>query len=177
MSNDEKTNSRIVIKNVRGSFMNVLKRSVFEGKEGKYEMTALIDKKDAKIKKKLDQAIAAKMAEAKIKVKTDNICLKDGDESEYDGYADHWSLKAGRDKKPLLIDRDGKKSTEDDDFNDEDFYSGGYYDVSIDFWAQNNTWGKRINANLYGVKFRKDGEPFGIGNVDVSDDFDDEDEI
>ena len=39
--------------------------------------------------------------------------------------------------------------------------------------ANINSFGKRINANLYGVQFVKDGEAFGMGPVDVTDDFDD----
>jgi len=34
-------------------------------------------------------------------------------------------------------------------------------------WAQNNQYGKRINAQLDGVQFVRDGDPFGDGAVGV----------
>ena len=49
-------------------------------------------------------------------------------------------------------------------------YPGCYVNVSIDFWAQDNSYGKRINAQLRGVQFVKDGERLG-GSVAAADDF------
>jgi hypothetical protein len=44
----------------------------------------------------------------------------------------------------------------------------------VELWAQDNQYGKRINASLGGVQFAKDGESFGGGgNVVEADDFDD----
>jgi hypothetical protein len=160
---------KIQLKNVRLSFPSLFHRSVFDGQEGKFEATLLIDKADIKTKKALDEAIAAAIAEAKIKVPEDKRCLKDGDESDYDGYEGNWSLKAANTKRPTIINRDKTPLVEDD----EVIYAGCYVNAIIDFWVQNNKYGKRVNANLYGVQFFKDGEPFGMGPVDVTDDFDD----
>jgi hypothetical protein len=44
-------------------------------------------------------------------------------------------------------------------------------DVSIDVWAQDNNYGKRVNASLRGVKFARDGEPFAGGGAATEDDF------
>ncbi len=161
--------SKIHLKNVRLSFPSIFHRSVFEGKEGKYEATFLIDKDDEKTKAKIDKAIAAAIKEANVKVPSDKRCLKDGDESEYGGYEGNWSIKAANGKRPTLIDRDKTPVTEDDDI----LYAGCYVNAIIDIWIQNNTYGKRANANLYGIQFVKDGETFGQGPVDVTDDFDD----
>ena len=48
----------------------------------------------------------------------------------------------------------------------------------IRLWWQDNQFGKRINASLEVVRFRKDGEAFGAAPVsaDVLDDIDDEDD-
>lgn len=165
--------SKIQLKNVRLSFPSVFHRAVFEGTEGKYEATFLIDKEDVKTKKVIDDAIAAAIAEAKIKVPSDKRCLKDGDESEYDGYEGNWSLKAANSKRPTVINRDKTPLTEED----EVVYAGCYVNAIVDFWVQNNKYGKRVNANLYGIQFLKDGEPFGMGPVDVTDDFDDLDDL
>ena len=42
-------------------------------------------------------------------------------------------------------------------------YGGCYVDVSVDIWAQDNSWGKRINGKLRWVQFRSDGDAFSGG--------------
>ncbi len=160
----------IKLRNVRLSFPSIFNRSNFDGKEGKYEATFLIPKSDTKTKKILDEAIKKLLTEAKIKVSPDKICLKDGDDSSYDGYADHWSLKAGNNKRFPIYNNDKTPLTESDNV----IYAGCYVHAIIDFWVQNNQYGKRVNANLYALQFHKDGEAFGMGVPDVSDQFDDE---
>ena len=164
--------SKIHLKNVRLSFPSLFKKAVFNGQEGKYEGTFLIDKKDEATKTKIDAAIKALLVDAKIKVASDKICLKDGDEVEYDGYSGNWSLKASNSNRFTIIDRDKTPLTNDDGI----LYAGCYVDAIVEFWAQNNNYGKRINANLLGVRFLKDGEPFGSGPIDVTEEFEDLDE-
>ena len=161
--------SKIILKNVRLSFPALFTKEMFEGKEGKFAATLLIDKKDTAIKKELDTAISALVVESKLKIPKDNYCLKDGDEIDFDGYKDCWSLKASNAKRPTVIDRDKTPLTADDN----KIYAGCYVNAIIDFWIQNNSYGKRVNANLYGIQFLKDGEPFGQGPVDVMNDFED----
>ncbi len=160
--------ARISLNKVRLSFPSLFRQSEFDGKKGKYEATFLIDKDDVKLKKQLDAAIAEALAASKVgKVSAEKICLKDGDDSEYDGYENHWSLKAANSKRPTVIGKDKTPLAEED----EVLYAGCYVNAIIDFWIQNNSYGKRVNANLLGVQFVKDAEPFGQGPVDVSDDF------
>lgn len=160
--------SNIKLQKVRLSFPSLFQRAKFEGKEGKYEATLLIPKSDTKTYTKLKKAIQAAIKEAKKKIPEAKWCLQDGDDKEYDGYEDHWALKASNNKRPTVIDRDKTPLTEDD----ERVYAGCYVNAIIDFWIQDNQWGKRVNANLYGIQFSADGEPFGNGPVDVTDDFD-----
>ncbi len=169
MSKQEET-KRIHLKNVRLSFPSVFKKSVYDGKEGKYEATFLIPKSNKELKKSLDIAIAKYIAEAKIKIAPDKICLKDGDEIEYDGYADHWAIKASNSKRPNVFHKDGSSLTDEDGV----IYAGCWVYAIVDFWVQNNKYGKRLNANLYGIRFVKDDEPFGAGPIDVSDEFDED---
>lgn len=161
--------SKILLNNVRLSFPSIFQRSVFDGKEGKYEATFLIPKSDTKLKAQLDAAIDEAIKAAGIKVPSDKRCLKDGDESDYDGYEGTWSLKAANAKRPTVIDRDKSPIVE----SDEKLYPGCYVNAVIDLWLQDNKFGKRVNANLYGIQFVKDGEAFGAGPVNVFDDFDD----
>jgi len=158
------------LKNVRLSFPSIYQKATFNGEEGKFEATFLISKSDEATKEMLDKAIADALSEAKVKVPKDKWCLKDGDDSDYDGYEDHWSFKAANSKRPTVIDRDKTPLVEEDGKP----YAGCYVNAIVDIWVQNNSWGKRVNANLYGIQFLKDGDAFGSGGTaDVTDDFDD----
>jgi len=162
--------AKIQLKNVRLSFPSVHQKAVFNGEEGKFEATGLIDKSDEATKEMLDKAIADALAEAKVKVPKEKWCLKDGDDSDYDGYEGHWSFKAANSKRPTIIDRDKTPLVEEDGKP----YAGCYVNMIVDIWVQNNSWGKRVNANLHGIQFVKDGDAFGAGGTaDVTDDFDD----
>ena len=163
--------TKIKLQNVRLSFPSLFRKAVFSGDETKYEGTFLIDKegqadKIAEINKAIEALIKDKLKGAKLKA--EKICLKNGDEIDYDGYAGHMSFKASNNKRPLVLDRDRTPLTEDDNRP----YSGCYVNAVVELWAQDNQYGKRINANLLGVQFFKDGEPFGDGVSASSDDFD-----
>ena len=159
-----------MLKNVRMSFVSVFKRANFNGEEGKFECTFLINKEtQADQIAKVQKAIEDAKTNAKVKVPADKICLKDGDDFEYDGYAGHMALKLSSNKRPTIIDRDKAPLIEDDGKCE----AGDYANVVFDLWVQNNNYGKRVNGNLYGIQFVKEGERFGSGAVDVTDDFDD----
>jgi hypothetical protein len=158
----------IKLKNVRLSFASLFKKATFGGEETKYEGTFLIDKEtQADQIAEINTAIAAMLKEKKAKLSPDRICFKDGDGIDYDGYAGHMSIKAGNTKRPIVIDRDKSPLTEDDGRP----YSGCYVNAVLELWFQDNTWGKRVNANLLATQFSKDGEPFGAGGASVSVDY------
>lgn len=166
--------ANIKIRNARLSFPSLFKKASFDGKEGKYEATLLFPKSDTDTYDAIMKAIEECKTSNKIKVGADKICIKDGDDSDYDGYAGHWAVKAGNNKRPTVINRDKTPLVEED----EVVYAGCYVNAIIDMWAQNNQYGKRINANLLGIQFVKDGESFGDGgktaDVDEFDDIEDE---
>lgn len=166
---------KIIGKSVICSFVNVFQRSQFDGKEGKFECTFLFNKEtQADQIAKIQEAIEAAKAEAKVKVPSDKICLKDGDDFDYEGYAGHMALKLSSNRRPTLLDRDKTPLVEDDN----KILAGDIVNVSFDLWVQNNNYGKRVNGNLLGIQFIKEGKRFGAGAIDVSDDFDDlEDEF
>lgn len=59
------------------------------------------------------------------------------------------------------------------------FYGGCYGDVIIRPWAQDNSYGKRANAGLVAIQFKKHGEPFGEGRIsedDIDDSFEADDD-
>tara|TARA_R100001530_G_scaffold113566_1_gene80539 strand:- start:482 stop:991 length:510 start_codon:yes stop_codon:yes gene_type:complete len=160
----------IILKNVRLSYPSLFSKAEFNGQKGKYEATFLIPKTDTATKAALDAMIAEALSEARVqKVPADKYCLKDGDDSDQEGYAGHWSFKASSKKRPTVINLDKSSLVEEDNV----LYPGCYVNGMVDIWIQNNTYGKRVNANLYGVQFVKDGEAFGNGPIDVTDMFED----
>jgi hypothetical protein len=163
--------AKIKLNNVRLSFPSLFRKSVYNGEETKFEATFLLNKKTQADKiKEIEDAIAASIKEnlKGAKIGDDKKCLKDGDDFEYVGYAGHMSLKASSNKRPLVIDRDKSQLTEEDGR----LYAGCRVNATIELWAQNNTYGKRINANLLAVQFYKDDEPFADGEKGSVDDFD-----
>jgi len=170
--------ANIIIKNARLSYPTIFKKGTYEGKESdKYEATLLFPKSDKKTYEAVKAAIQEIMTANKAKVPASKWCLIDGDEiadeKDYEEYRDMWVIKAGNTKRPTVIDRDRTPLVEDD----EVVYAGCYVNGMISLWFQNNTYGKRVNANLLGIQFVKDGERFGDGaKVASADDFEELDE-
>lgn len=176
--------AKILLKNVRLSYPALFTRAVHEGKEGKYEATLLLNKDDhADVIKQLRIQIKGLITnELKLKgLKAENICLRDGDlrkdeeGNQVEGYENCWSLKASTMKKPSVFDRDKTPLTGDT----EKPYAGCYVNAIVDFWVQDNAYGKKINANLFGVQFYRDGEAFGsvAATADDFEDFGDDDDF
>jgi hypothetical protein len=90
---------------------------------------------------------------------------KDGE--VYDGFEGMFSLNASSPTRVAVIDRDTTPLTSADGKP----YGGCYVDASVDIWAQDNSWGKRINAKLRWVQFRGDGDAFSGGAPVSQDEF------
>lgn len=100
----------------------------------------------------------------------DKTALHDGDiKSNYEGFAGRMYVSARSTARPLVIDKDKTPLTE----RDGRPYAGCYVNASIDLWAQDNNYGKRINASLRGVQFLRDGDAFAGGGAATEDEFDD----
>ena len=158
----------IKIPNGRISFPSLFKKAEFNGVEGKYEATILFPKTDTKTYDAIMKAIEECKKANKLKVGADKLFIKDGDDVEYEGYEGHWAVKGSNNKRPTVINRDKTPLVE----ADEVVYAGCFVNAILEPWGQNNNYGKRVNANLLGVQFVKDGEPFGDGGSTASvDDF------
>ena len=156
----------IKIAAARLSFPSLFNMATFGGEStGKYEATFILDKKEhAVLIKELQTAIdKLSKEELKGKVPADKLCLKDGDETERAEFAGKFTIKASTKKRPLVINRDKSPIAETDNV----IYAGCYVNGLISLWAQNNQYGKRINAQLDGIQFCRDGEPFGDGSIGV----------
>ncbi len=111
----------------------------------------------------------AKAAEQYAAMKAgDKLCLHDGDSKpQYEGYKGMMFLNASNKIKPLVID--GNKSPLEAASGKP--YSGCYVNAVVELWAQDNKFGKRINASLMGVQFLRDGQRLSGGGVASADDF------
>jgi hypothetical protein len=88
----------------------------------------------------------------------------------YAGYEGMWDLGARTpaDKPaPTVFDRDRKPVTARSGV----VYGGCYVDASVDIWAQDNQFGRRINATLLGVRFWRKGDAFSGAAPASADDF------
>lgn len=100
----------------------------------------------------------------------DLICLHNGDfKAEYEDYPGNWYLTARSSDKPLILNLDKSELKEGSGRP----YGGCYVNVVIDIYAQDNQWGKRVNATLKGVQFYRDGDAFAAGPPATPDDFED----
>lgn len=100
----------------------------------------------------------------------DKVCLHNGDaKADYDGFKGMLYISARSEVKPTVIDANKSPLTAADGRP----YAGCYVNVSLDLWAQDNGYGKRINASLAGVQFFRDGDAFAGGRPADVDEFDD----
>jgi hypothetical protein len=160
---------KIKMQNVRLSFPSLFQHSSFGGEStGKYDAQFILDKVEHKaLIAQINEAQQKVAADAKVKVGADKMALKDGDDSGRPELEGKMTIKASTKKRPLVINKDKTPITEEDNV----VYAGCYCNVIITLWCQNNNYGKRVNAQLDGVQFAKDGEPFGAGGIDA-DEFD-----
>lgn len=170
----QNTRSIIKLENVRLSFPSLFRERKFAPTDakGSYSATFILDKKsNAKEIAELKRAVDNLVREA-LKGKhpgAQKFCVRDGAEKAGTaGYGDGvMFVNARTDKRPQVVARDLSPLTEDDDKP----LAGDYVNATIELWAQDNQYGKRINAKLRAVQFVKTGERFGEGSVDVSKEF------
>lgn len=152
----------------RLSFEHVFVADSSNGSAPAYSATILIDKNDPQVQKIRDeiQRVATDKwkdkAPALLKslVAGEKLCLRDGDNKDYDGYAGMMYVTSRNKVRPTVVDRKCAPLTEADGV----VYSGCYVNARIELWAQDNANGKRINAKLLGIQFVKDGDAFGSGS-------------
>ncbi len=173
---------KVLIKDVRGAFLSLFEAKTVGGEgDPRYSGAFVIEPGSANAKA-LAAALVA-VAKEKWAAKADGV-LKDlkskgrvcyreeplsKDGEVYEGFEGMHSLNASNKARPLVLDRDKTPLTAADGKP----YSGSYTNVSLEIWAQDNNFGKRINATLKGVQFVRDGDSFGGGAPASPDDFED----
>jgi len=100
----------------------------------------------------------------------DRLCLHSGNISKAGNpdYKDLLYVSGNAKRRFTIVDADRSILTAKDGRP----YSGCYVNAIIQVWAQNNKWGKRINAQIAGVQFLRHGEAFGGGRLAAPTEFD-----
>ncbi len=171
---------KLKLTNVRAAFLKPWKAETVNGEgEAAFSSSFIINPNDPQIKdiEKAMQQVAkdkwgAKWEAVYKQMKAgDKLALHDGDtKSQYEGFEGMMFISSRTKTRPLTINRDKSPVTEEDGV----LYSGCYVNVSLELWAQDNNYGKRINAQLGGIQFYKDGDAFsGGGSAADESDFDD----
>lgn len=160
----------IFVKNVRLSYEHLFQK--YAGNDGdslRYSAVFILpNETHSKVIKQINEHIHELAAdEIDGKVKRDNFFLRNGDDSGKDEYEDAWTINAADSKRrPTVVNRDKSPITEEDGI----VYSGCWVNLLIRPWAQDNKFGKRINANLLMVQFVADDEAFSGSSVPDADD-------
>jgi hypothetical protein len=166
------------LRNVRLSFPSLFEpRSFEEGGNPSYQATFLMARKGDKDENaKLTLQAVDLVVKSGLKGKhpgKDKVCIRSGEEKGergIDGYnADMCFVSSSSKKRVPVVDRDLSPLTQDDNKP----YAGCYVNATIRLWAQDNKFGKRVNAQLRAIQFAADGEPFGEGSVDAAEEFSD----
>jgi hypothetical protein len=157
----EKSMTALVLKNVRLSFPQIWTPKAFAaGQDPRFNANFLIHKEDqAELIAKIKEAVKAVATEkwGKDVPKSLKVCIGDGEEKDYDGYDGAMFLSASTKTRPVIVDQKKNPLAEEDGKP----YAGCYVNAAISLWAQDNQWGKRVNASLDAIQFVKDGDAFG----------------
>lgn len=173
---------KVVLNAARGAFLHIFApQAGTDGGEPKYNGTFIIEPGSANAKllaKAVEQVAKEKWGEKATATlaalrKGDKVCYREEPKANqsgdvYSGFEDmHW-VSASDKVRPTVIDRDKSPLTQADGRP----YSGSYVNVILDVWAQDNSYGKRVNASLKGLQFVKNGDAFSGGAPASADEFD-----
>ena len=173
---------KVVLNSVRLSFPHLFTpQAGTDGGEPKYNCTAIVEpgSPNARALAKAVEAVAkekwADKANATLATlrKTDKVCYREEPKANqsgdvYSGFEDmHW-VSASDKTRPTVVDRDKSPLTAADGRP----YGGCYVNLILDVWAQDNSYGKRVNCSLKGVQFVKNGDAFSGGAPASADEFD-----
>ena len=191
MSNASKTSvtsEKLLLKNVRLSFLRLEKPEAFEeGQKEKYQLTALLDPSNAEhaeiialVRQEAVNLCKEAYGEVPADIKAapmDRLPFGLADnhpkKKEYDGYKGMFYVYASNTVRPGI----GNRKADSVLPGEPEFpYSGCYGNVSISLWAllgpKKTKYGSRIGANLRAVQFTMDGDAFGLAPVSAEDEFD-----
>lgn len=168
---------KITKRPARLSYPQLFEPKSYQGSKPAYSAVFLLDKKTnaadiEAIKAGIDACKKAKWGNKPVTLK--GTCLHEGIEKEdTDGYGEHIMFVSCRNEaksgtpKPGVVDQKLQPITAESG----KLYAGCYVYATIRLWAQDNQYGKRVNASIRNVQFVKDGTPFGEKPVAAEDEF------
>ncbi len=168
---------RIIIKNANVSFPNLFTPQSVNGGDPRYSASFVFDagSDNAATIEEAMKAVAkdkwGNKAAATFKslVAQDKVCLHDGETKadSYPEYSGKLFLNAANKMRPTVVDGGRQAITEHDGL----IHSGALVNASVEIWAQDSQFGKRINAALRGVQYVGEGEHWAGGSVAKEDEF------
>lgn len=172
--------TRVMLQGVRLAFPVLDTPEAFQGQgDPRYSATLLMEPDSDNHKAvlaALKAAASAKWGENKADAAVKGLsaaaktAVGDGDSKDkYDGFAGMIFVQAHARAKtpPTLLDGRANVLPRDTGM----IYAGCYVNASIEIWAQDNQYGKRLNASLRGVQFVRDGDAFSGGRPAESSEF------
>lgn len=170
---------KVTLANVRLAFPNLFEaRAVNNGDEPAFSASFIFpaDHPAAKAMQEAINAVGSEKWGAKwpalkkeLEAK-DKTALHDGDtKASYAGFGGNLFVSSRSKVRPAVIGRDRSPLTAADGKP----YAGSYVNGIVEVYAQDNTYGKRVNASLKGVQFVSDGDAFSGGAPAAVDDFPD----
>jgi hypothetical protein len=160
--------TKVILTGVRFAYAHVFKAYAMEqGDEEKYSVTVIIPKDDYKNLDKVEDAIYAAIEAGKGKLGKGKFKtpLHDGDEKKPDdeNFANCFYFNASTKRKPQVVDENL-----DPILDADEFYSGCYGNVSVNFYAYDNR-SKGIAAGLNNIQKTEDGERLAGGTTAAQD--------
>lgn len=162
---------RIITGEVRLSYVNVWEPKEDNNGNMRYSTAILIPKSDKNtietIKNGISQAVNAWKEEFGKVPKDLRLPLRDGDETDYPEYADHYFINAKSSQKPAIVNQQVQA------VNDQsEIYSGVYARVSLSFYPYNVKGNRGIACGLGNIQKVRDGERLGGAGANAATEFD-----
>jgi len=166
--------TKAILQGVRFSYANVfVPKKIQDSEDEKYSVSVLIPKDNEAAVVEAKRAITAAYnagVEKKFNGKRPKAWknpLRDGDtEREDEAYAGHYFINANSTRQPQVVDASVRPI-----IDQEEFYSGCYGNVSINFFAFNWQGNKGVGAGLQNIQKTKDGDRLGGSASTAAEDF------
>lgn len=177
MAREQNLNVELYLEDVRLSYPHLFEPQAFKGDKNakpRFSAAFILDKKRhasliAKIEDAIEDVKEAKWPDG-VKLKDDNICFFDGDDTDNDEYQGAMILKAASPESspPTVIDRDKSPLNA----NSKKPYGGCFVNAVVRLYGY-TAYGNQINASLEAVQYYRKGDAFGAAPIDVDSKFKD----
>lgn len=178
MAKDNNLNVEVKLSDVRLSHPHIFETTTYKKDKNarpRFSSSFILDKKKhAKQIEQIEDAIEdvkkAKWSRGAPRIKEDNLCLFNGDDTDKDEYQGAMVLKAAspESRRPAVIDRNKAPLVAKDGRP----YGGCYVNAIVRIYAYDE-YDDQVLASLEAVQFVRDGDAFGAAPVNVDEKFED----